>query len=196
MDPLQQDVVTRDFDATVAGASPETLVDTQSMLNAQIETVLTQRAQEERVRDIQRTYSPLHADVYAFHPSVLDPVFLSAFAALQKGRPHAFLNLIHESGYEVYTFPFFAPAFCVKLTAEIQHFEEQVRAAGGDLLRPNTMNKYGVIMDHMGMSEFMVTLICWQVERVGRSCRMRVQSGCVFLIEDDACRIVCQSLVS
>ncbi len=175
MDPLQQDVVTRDFDATVAGASHATLLETRSTLTLQIEMVLAQRAQEERIRDIQRTYLPLHADVYAFRPSVLDPVFLSAFAAVQKGRPHSFLNLIEETGHEVYTFPLFAPAFCAKLAAEIQNFERQVRAAGCDLLRPNTMNKFGLVMDHMGMSEFVVCWIrihLWRIWRARAHCHV------------------------
>jgi hypothetical protein len=149
---------------------------------------------------------PLHAEVYTFSPSMLDPSFLAAFAQLQQGRPQTFLaNLVVEEcgnaaagsdskdASEVYSFPLYAsrcnenrianvclaclltsphapialciylfihPRFrkevCDQIADEIAAFLAHLEARHVPVQRPNSMNKYGLIMRHMGLTAMMV----------------------------------------
>ena len=51
----------------------------------------------------------------------------------------------------VYTFPLFKPEFCASLLKEMKHFETWCAENHLAIIRPNSMNSYGAILDHCGM---------------------------------------------
>ena len=58
------------------------------------------------------------------------------------------LALFTEAGAPgVWRFPLFTPAFCTLLLEELEHHE----ASGIPLRRPNGMNRYGAILDELGL---------------------------------------------
>jgi len=54
----------------------------------------------------------------------------------------------------VWAVPIFTPAFCEMVIQEVQHYE----ASGIPLRRPNGMNRYGAILDQLGLEDSMAYL--------------------------------------
>jgi hypothetical protein len=51
----------------------------------------------------------------------------------------------------VFSFPLFTDEFCDMFMSEIDHFSTAAPSLGIDIHRPNTMNRYGVIVNDMGL---------------------------------------------
>jgi len=85
------------------------------------------------------------------HPSL--PPSLHAFATEKQlmNEERNLLSLLEESSTVsgVYTLPIFTPLFCTMLREELRHLE----ASGIPLRRPNGMNRFGAILDFLGMEE-------------------------------------------
>jgi len=64
---------------------------------------------------------------------------------------------IESSG--VYTFSFLPQSFCQLLIDEIAYFEQWCVDNRLKLYRPNSMNKYGVILDHFGFDECLTEIV-------------------------------------
>ena len=73
---------------------------------------------------------------------------------------------IRSSG--VYTFPFLPPSFCQSLIGEITYFEQWAVERGLKLHRPNSMNNYGVILDHFGFEKCLADAVREVVEPLTR----------------------------
>ncbi|KAF7036583.1 hypothetical protein CFC21_047211 [Triticum aestivum] len=71
---------------------------------------------------IVHLYKPLHQELYSMHPSAF---FLPTFLE--------------------------APNFCDMLLEEVENFEKWVHAMKFKIMRPNTMNKYGAVLDDFGL---------------------------------------------
>ena len=83
---------------------------------------------------------------------MFDRAFLSA---VRNGSREALLQILRKEtpGTEVYSFPFLTPAFCAQLLQEVEHLEGYSPPA------PNSMNRYGVVLDQFGFQAMTAELI-------------------------------------
>ncbi|CAD7941085.1 unnamed protein product [Amoebophrya sp. A120] len=91
-----------------------------------------------------------------FDSEWLDPAFVEAVKTKNFAAP--FLQQ-HMPG--VYSFPCFSPALCDQLVAEIDHATKLANADDRDegsldgyLDRPNGMNRYGIVLNQLGLEPF------------------------------------------
>eukprot|EP01118_Nematostelium_gracile_P017231 TRINITY_DN72_c0_g1_i1.p1 TRINITY_DN72_c0_g1~~TRINITY_DN72_c0_g1_i1.p1 ORF type:complete len:348 (-),score=86.27 TRINITY_DN72_c0_g1_i1:47-1069(-) len=109
-----------------------------------------QRAQamtEARHRLIQELYKPLYPHLWNFSEDFFVPEMLAAL----KGPKDKMLNIFKkETETGIYSFRMFTDKFCRELVEELQHFE----ASGLPIMRPNSMNNYGAILDDFGFYPF------------------------------------------
>ncbi|KAL2611464.1 hypothetical protein R1flu_023156 [Riccia fluitans] len=104
------------------------------------------REYRERIRF---NYKPLHEELYSLNP---DHVFVPGFLnAVKDGSEEALRKIIMEHSPGVYTFNMLEPTFCAKMLDEVQHFENWALEAKVKVMRPNTMNNYGAVLDDIGM---------------------------------------------
>src|SRR5947209_1728592 len=67
--------------------------------------------------------------------------------AVRAGTPAALRGVLREVHPQVFVFDMLRPDFCRDLLDEAAHFERWCSEEGLPLLRPNTMNNYGAILD-------------------------------------------------
>ncbi|KAJ8769084.1 hypothetical protein K2173_000202 [Erythroxylum novogranatense] len=78
--------------------------------------------------------------------------FLPSFLkAIRENKEQSFRNILVEPTAGVYIFDMLKPNFCNMLMSEVEHFERWVRRTNWRIMRPNTMNKYGVVLDDFGL---------------------------------------------
>lgn len=94
-------------------------------------------------------YRPLHPEVYSLDEADLEPEFLAAWRA---GTPAAWDGILEALGPRVHRLRILRKGFCERLTAEVEHVERWSELQGIQLLRPNSMNEYGVILDDVGFA--------------------------------------------
>jgi hypothetical protein len=75
----------------------------------------------------------------------------SLWNALRSQNPLSLRSILTEEFPGVYSMPFFSKAFCDVFLEEIIHFER----SGLPWRRPNSMNRYGVVVDDIGMEDIM-----------------------------------------
>uniref|UniRef100_A0A0D9V1C0 Fe2OG dioxygenase domain-containing protein n=1 Tax=Leersia perrieri TaxID=77586 RepID=A0A0D9V1C0_9ORYZ len=112
-----------------------------------------QRHKEYRQK-ILHQYKPLHKDLYKMRPSSFFlPTFLEA---IRTNTEEGFKSIMTEPVPGVYSFAMLQPSFCEMLLQEVENFEKWVHATKFKIIRPNTMNKYGAVLDDFGL-EVMLT---------------------------------------
>lgn len=90
------------------------------------------------------------ADVYKYSEDFFEP---SLIEALRRGTREAILEVVTDTPvFGVFRFPCLRPAFCRRLLDELDHLERSGRA---DMARPNSMNRYGAILDQCGFQALM-----------------------------------------
>jgi hypothetical protein len=105
---------------------------------------------------IRRHYPRRHTRLYTLREDYFVP---SLVRALRAGTPHA-LRAVCERPYpEVYTFDMLRPEFCATLLDEAEWFEQWCGEVGLPMLRPNTMNNYGAVLDTVGFTPFLRRLM-------------------------------------
>lgn len=115
-----------------------------------------QRHREYRQKIISN-YQPLHRDIYSMHPSAFFvPTFLKA---INENTEESFRNIMSEPSPGVFTFEMFQPRFCELLLSEVENFEDWVNEARFRIMRPNTMNKYGAVLDDFGLETMLDKLM-------------------------------------
>lgn len=137
---------------------------------AYIEKVLVKyRPDGERARKhreyrerIRQNYQPLHKELYKLDP---ERFFVASFLdAIADGTEDAFRKILTEHSPGVFTFGILQPSFCDMLMEEVHHFEQWAAEAKVKIMRPNTMNNYGAVLDDIGMegmlADFMAKFIC------------------------------------
>mmetsp|Transcript_23209 Transcript_23209/g.54774 ORF Transcript_23209/g.54774 Transcript_23209/m.54774 type:complete len:306 (-) Transcript_23209:8-925(-) len=121
---------------------------------------------EELLEAARKELGPLHEDAY--HLSHLSSLSSSRGSELERAScllpalrqaladasPAALRSQLVEvcrdaAGYAVYRFDIFAPDWCDRVLAELDHLE----ASGIPLRRPNGMNRYGAILSNLGFQE-------------------------------------------
>nr|CAB3502338.1 unnamed protein product [Digitaria exilis] len=94
-------------------------------------------------------WQPLHEELYNMHPSAF---FLPAFLeAVKRNSEESFRSIMKEPIPGVYSFAMLQPTFCEMLLEEVENFEKWVHAMKFKIMRPNTMNKYGAVLDDFGL---------------------------------------------
>jgi hypothetical protein len=112
--------------------------------------------QEYRER-IRTNYQPLHEDLYSFAP---ERFFVGSFLdAIKDGSEAALRHILIAHSPGVFTFNMLKPAFCSMMLEEVEHFEKWAQDAKVKVMRPNTMNNYGAVLDDIGMENMLNELM-------------------------------------
>ncbi|GMN46349.1 hypothetical protein TIFTF001_015529 [Ficus carica] len=83
------------------------------------------------------------------HPtSTFVPSFLKA---ITDNTEESFRSIMSEPSPGVFTFEMLQPSFCELLVSEVENFEKWVNEAKFRIMRPNTMNRYGAVLDDFGL---------------------------------------------
>lgn len=105
----------------------------------------------ERKKFLQHAYKPIETDVLSLKEKFLDPSFINLVdtaKSLNFEKTVQLLDVISEEK-QLYGFHVFTQAFCDKLIKELDHYQESPLPKG----RPNSMNKYGVLLDELGFRD-------------------------------------------
>eukprot|EP00249_Psilotum_nudum_P010119 c22344_g1_i1 orf=239-1375(+) len=106
---------------------------------------------------IRHSYQPLHQELYSLDP---EKFFVQTFLdAIKDGTPEAFRRVMTEPSPGIYIFSMLQPTFCSKMLDEVEHFERWAANARIKIMRPNTMNKYGAVLDDIGMESMLDQLM-------------------------------------
>jgi hypothetical protein len=96
-------------------------------------------------------YTPKHPHLYKLREGIFAPALVRAVRA---GTP-ALRALCREVHPGVFVFDMLRPAFCAGLLDEIAHFERWCADTELPMIRPNTMNNYGAVLDSFGFQDFL-----------------------------------------
>jgi len=102
-------------------------------------------------------YEPLHGELFSPGAAAqwkkwLSPDFEHVLAAARDGDPRPAMR---EESPGVYSFPLFTHEFCDLLLAEVEHAQSVARE---DLERPNGMNRYGIVLNQLGLEPLITAL--------------------------------------
>ncbi|XP_042504791.1 2-oxoglutarate and iron-dependent oxygenase domain-containing protein CP2-like isoform X2 [Macadamia integrifolia] len=125
---------------------------------------ISRDAKVQYMREILARYSsegertrPLHRDLYTLNPgNFFAPSFIKAVSV---NTEESFRSIISEPSPGVYTFDMLQPSFCKLLLSEVENFEKWVRESKCRIMRPNTMNKYGAVLDDFGLETMLDKLM-------------------------------------
>ncbi|XP_013410690.1 2-oxoglutarate and iron-dependent oxygenase domain-containing protein 2 [Lingula anatina] len=109
-----------------------------------------------RSEEIQQKYTPLKPHVYNLQENFLAPAFLRLVEHCklpEATKDSVVQKLGMETADRVYSFPVFTPQFCEDFIEEMINFENSDMPKG----RPNTMNKYGTLLNELGFDEGLIT---------------------------------------
>lgn len=102
---------------------------------------------------IQAKYKPKHEALYRLGPKMFAPTYLRALVGSQLP------SVLQEVGEGVYTFELFRQETCRMLLEEAHHFEHFREEHASAHLGPNSMNRYGVVLDDFGLGPSLTQLI-------------------------------------
>ncbi|KAF9667566.1 hypothetical protein SADUNF_Sadunf15G0036600 [Salix dunnii] len=100
---------------------------------------------------------PLKRELYTMHPvTFFVPSFMKA---INDNTEDSLRSIISEPSPGVLTFEMLQPRFCELLVAEVENFEAWVNDTKFRIMRPNTMNKYGAVLDDFGLETMLDKLM-------------------------------------
>jgi hypothetical protein len=105
---------------------------------------------------IRDNYQPRHPHLYTLREEVVVPALVRAVRA---GTPDALRRVVREAHPQVYVFDMLRPEFCGELLEEAGCFEEWCSRSEVPLIRPNTMNNYGSVLDSYGFAPMLQQLL-------------------------------------
>ena len=105
---------------------------------------------------IRKNYRPLHPHLYELRDEFFVPELVRA---VRGGTPAALRQLYREPHPQIYVFDMLRPEFLHDLLAEAAWFEEWCGQNDLGLMRPNSMNNYGTVLDSFGFSPFLQQLM-------------------------------------
>ncbi|KAJ9548929.1 hypothetical protein OSB04_021472 [Centaurea solstitialis] len=120
------------------------------------------RAKKHKVyrQKIISNYQPLHKDLYQLDATTFFvPSFIEAFMPSDSNKDQSIKSIMSEPAPGVYTFNMLQPRFCEMLLAEVENFEKWITETKFGVMRPSTMNKYGVVLDDFGMESMLHKLM-------------------------------------
>ncbi|KAI3720077.1 hypothetical protein L6452_20987 [Arctium lappa] len=123
-----------------------------------------ERTRDQKHREYRQkiisNYQPLYRELYTLNPGTFFvQSFLKAFSASDKNRDESIRSIMSEPIPGVYTFDMLQPRFCEMLLSEVENFEKWVHETKFRIMRPNTMNKYGAVLDDFGMESMLEKLM-------------------------------------
>ncbi|EEF36094.1 oxidoreductase, putative [Ricinus communis] len=102
-------------------------------------------------------YQPLHRELYTVNAAkFFVPSFLKA---INENTEEGFRNIWVEPTPGVYVFEMLQPNFCEMLMSEVENFERWVHETKFRIMRPNTMNNYGAVLDDFGLETMLDKLM-------------------------------------
>ncbi|KAL9334921.1 hypothetical protein Peur_072102 [Populus x canadensis] len=120
------------------------------------ERTRAQKHREYRQKIISH-YKPLKRELYSMHPvTFFVPSFMKA---INDNTEESLRSIISEPSPGVLTFEMLQPRFCELLVAEVENFEAWVNDTKFRVMRPNTMNKYGAVLDDFGLETMLDKLM-------------------------------------
>ncbi|CAF3607102.1 unnamed protein product [Adineta steineri] len=119
-----------------------------------------QRLMEKYLATIMQYFKPQSPELYDFQQWPIDQNLLNMIK--NSSLDNDILKQMQTTG--VYTFSFLPVSFCQLLINEIAYFEQWCVDNGLKLYRPNSMNKYGVILDHFGFQKCLNDIVTNIVE--------------------------------
>ncbi|KAB2089918.1 hypothetical protein ES319_A03G092500v1 [Gossypium barbadense] len=120
------------------------------------ERTRVQKQREYRQKIISH-YQPLQRELYAMHASnFFAPSFLKA---INENKGESFRSIMAEPTQGVFTFEMLQPHFCELLLSEVENFEKWVHETKFRIMRPNTMNKFGAVLDDFGLETMLGKLM-------------------------------------
>ncbi|CAN6727760.1 unnamed protein product [Malus baccata var. baccata] len=120
------------------------------------ERTRVQRHREYRQKIIAH-YQPLQRELYTLQAAkFFVPSFLRA---ISENTEASFRNILSEPSPGVYTFEMLQPDFCELLLTEVENFEGWVHETNFRIMRPNTMNRYGCVLDDFGLETMLDKLM-------------------------------------
>ncbi|KAG9147829.1 hypothetical protein Leryth_003429 [Lithospermum erythrorhizon] len=84
------------------------------------------------------------------------PSFLKA---ISENTEESFRSIMKEDSPGIFTFEMLQPKICAKLVEEVENFEKWVHETRFRIMRPNTMNKYGAVLDDFGLESMLEKLM-------------------------------------
>ncbi|XP_050374944.1 2-oxoglutarate and iron-dependent oxygenase domain-containing protein CP2-like isoform X1 [Argentina anserina] len=115
-----------------------------------------QRHREYRER-ITSNYQSLHEELYTMQAEeFFVPSFLNA---IKEGTEDSLRSVMTEPSPGIFTFEMFQPHFCELLVSEVENFERWVHKTKFEIMRPNTMNKFGAVLDDFGFESMLDKLV-------------------------------------
>jgi hypothetical protein len=105
---------------------------------------------------IAENYTPLHPHLYSLREEILVPALVQAVRA---GKAAALRKLYREPHPQVFVFDMLRPEYCTELLEEASWFEAWASQAELPLIRPNTMNNHGLVLDSIGFAPFLQELM-------------------------------------
>lgn len=123
-----------------------------------------ERTRDQKHREYRQkiisNYQPLYRELYTLNPATFFvQSFLKAFSASDKNKDESIRSIMSEPTPGVYTFDMLQPRFCEMLLSEVENFEKWVHETKFRIMRPNTMNKYGAVLDDFGMESMLEKLM-------------------------------------
>lgn len=112
------------------------------------------RLESVRREFIEARYRPLRPDLMVFDKAhFLVPTLVDALADGSDEALQSAARKLSETG--VYSVRMFSEAFCAGLLDELDHFE----ATGLPCVRPNSMNRFGLVLDDIGFAPMLDALM-------------------------------------
>ncbi|XP_076908798.1 2-oxoglutarate and iron-dependent oxygenase domain-containing protein CP2-like isoform X2 [Bidens hawaiensis] len=109
---------------------------------------------------ITSSYQPLYRDLYKLDAlNFFTPSFMRAFRVDDHLREGSIRSIMSEPAPGIFTFNMLQPRFCEMLTAEVENFEKWILETKFRVMRPNTMNKFGAVLDDFGMDGMLESLM-------------------------------------
>uniref|UniRef100_A0A7N0UDG3 Fe2OG dioxygenase domain-containing protein n=1 Tax=Kalanchoe fedtschenkoi TaxID=63787 RepID=A0A7N0UDG3_KALFE len=149
------------------------------------ERIRAQRQREYRQKIITN-YQPLHRELYTIHASsFFVPSFLKA---INENLAQSFRSIMSEPSPGIYTFDMFQPQFCQMLLNELENFERWVHDSKFRIMRPNTMNRYGAVLDDFGFETMLDKMMDSYIRPISKAFYPEVGGGSLdshhgFLVE-------------
>lgn len=120
------------------------------------ERIRVQKHKEYRQK-IVLNYQPLNKEIFSMHATnFFVPSFLKA---IHENTEDSFRSIMSEPAPGVFTFEMLQPQFCELLLKEVRNFEKWVCDIEFKIMRPNTMNKYGAVLDDFGLEPMLHKLM-------------------------------------
>ncbi|XWS11519.1 hypothetical protein CRYUN_Cryun37aG0005200 [Craigia yunnanensis] len=112
------------------------------------QTSLSPHFSKQLMRVKRKILEPLHRELYVMHASnFFVPSFLKA---INENKEENFRGIMAEPTLGVFTFEMLQPHFCELLLSEVENFEKWVHETKFRIMQPNTMNKFGAVLDDFG----------------------------------------------